>query len=66
MNILVDTCVWSLALRAKTAAGVPYVGELKELIQEARACIIGPIRQELLSGIRDAAQFKLKFQASAK
>ncbi len=58
MNILVDTCVWSLALRAKAAPVVPYVRELKELIQEGRACIIGPIRQELLSAIREAAQFK--------
>ncbi len=31
---------------------------LKELIQDGRACIIGPIRQEILSGIRDKTQFE--------
>ena len=30
---------------------------LKEAIQDRRAAIIGPIRQEILSGIRDKAQF---------
>ncbi len=58
MNVLVDTCVWSSALRVKSTTADPSVTELKELIQEARAALIGPIRQELLSGIRDAAQFK--------
>ncbi len=58
MNILVDTCVWSAALRGKPTTEEPSVRELKELIQEVRACLIGPIRQELLSGIKDAAQFK--------
>jgi predicted nucleic acid-binding protein len=33
------------------------VDELTELIQEARALLIGPIRQELLSGIPDVRQF---------
>jgi predicted nucleic acid-binding protein len=30
---------------------------LVELIREDRACIIGPVRQELLSGIREESQF---------
>jgi len=34
------------------------VHELTELIQEGRALLIGPIRQELLSGVSDARQFK--------
>lgn len=58
MNILVDTCVWSTALRGKGPHVDPFVAELAELIHEVRACLIGPIRQELLSGIREAAQFK--------
>jgi predicted nucleic acid-binding protein len=33
------------------------VEELTELIQEGRALLIGPIRQELLSGISDVRQF---------
>jgi hypothetical protein len=31
--------------------------ELTELIQENRAHLVGPIRQELLSGIREQAQY---------
>jgi hypothetical protein len=34
------------------------VEELAELIQEGRALLMGPIRQELLSGLSDAGQFK--------
>lgn len=62
MNILVDTSVWSLALRRKSenlsAAERSLVAELSELIREGRACIIGLIRQELLSGIRTAEHFE--------
>lgn len=58
MNVLVDTSVWSLALRRRKAvsAGV-QVQALTELIREGRVLMIGPVRQELLSGIRDKAQF---------
>jgi hypothetical protein len=35
-----------------------YVVELSELINEMRAQIIGPIRQEILSGISNEAQFQ--------
>ncbi len=61
MNTLVDTSVWSLALRRHpkdlTAAEQSVVSELTELIREGRARIIGLIRQELLSGIRAAGQY---------
>ena len=64
MNVLVDTSVWSLALRRTKIDSKPgepediYVTELRELINEVRAQIIGPIRQELLSGISSQAQFE--------
>jgi hypothetical protein len=53
MNVLVDTSVWSLALRKKTLTDleITCVAELRELIKELRVVMIGPIRQELLSGI---------------
>ena len=35
-----------------------YVDELRLLIEEMRVQMIGPIRQEILSGIREEAQFK--------
>lgn len=59
MKILVDTCVWSLALRRNNPAhGDPYVAELRELINEVRVQIVGPIRQEILSGLISKSQFK--------
>jgi len=57
MKVLVDTSVWSAALRRDKPAGSPVVHELRRLIGSHLVAIIGPIRQELLSGIRDEAQF---------
>lgn len=67
MKVLVDTCVWSLALRRRPdfAAGSEVL-EFEELIKEVRVRIIGPIRQEILSGIKSRPQFsKLKKALSA-
>ncbi len=61
MRALVDTCVWSAALRGAKKAESDVVRELRSLILEHRVDVIGPIRQELLSGLREDAQFeKLK------
>jgi predicted nucleic acid-binding protein len=61
MQVLVDTSVWSLALRRNArpadASGQATLAALKDLIADARAMMIGPVRQELLSGIKDPAQF---------
>ena len=55
MKVLVDTCVWSLAFRKrkKTASEKKVVETLKELVRDLRVVMIGPVRQEILSGIRD-------------
>lgn len=58
MRVLVDTGVWSLALRRKQFSEDPAVPALRQLIHEGRAHLIGPIRQEVLSGIRERAQFE--------
>lgn len=58
MNVLVDTSVWSLALRRPAAHGSSEIAELVELIREGRVAMIGAIRQELLSGIRAPEQFR--------
>ena len=58
MRILVDTSVWSAALRRKKNASSREADELRSLIADHRVEIIGPIRQELLSGIRETPQFK--------
>lgn len=61
MKVLVDTCVWSLALRRERSTQDAVIRELGELISESRAQLAGPIRQELLSGIKNEKQFiKLK------
>lgn len=59
MNVLVDTSVWSAALRKKSKDRENNKIELKltELIEQHRAYIMGPIRQELLSGISDYQDF---------
>lgn len=58
MKVIVDTSVWSLALRrGKQSASAP-VQELRNLIQDHRVQMIGLIRQEILSGIRSESQFK--------
>ena len=61
MNVLVDTSVWSAALRKKTLAETEKrnVSELKELIHESRVVMIGPVRQELLSGISEKRNFAI-------
>ena len=62
MNVLVDTSVWSFALRRKnenlSANERLVVRELSELIREGRACLIGLVRQELLSGIKTTEQYE--------
>jgi predicted nucleic acid-binding protein len=62
MLVLVDTPIWSLALRRKTADLNPrehgLISALRELIEHGRAQLLGPVRQELLSGIREESSFK--------
>jgi len=58
MSVLVDTSVWSLALRRREAdEEFEIVRELRALIAEGSVVMIGPIRQELLSGIRNKRHF---------
>jgi len=63
LSVLVDTGAWSLAFRRRKPPDNGIVHELRHLIREARARLMGPVRQEILSGIREAAQYvKLKDQ----
>jgi predicted nucleic acid-binding protein len=59
VNILVDTSVWSLALRRKQAKSLPETLELEELVREGRVILIGPVRQELLSGTSGEHQYRV-------
>ena len=58
---LIDTPVWSLAYRRKPGVLRPeeskVTATLTRLVQEERVRVIGPIRQEFLSGIREGAVF---------
>ena len=62
MMALVDTPVWSLALRRKRGALNPQeqrlTAALAELVREGRAQMVGAVRQELLSGIREEERFR--------
>jgi predicted nucleic acid-binding protein len=62
MIALVDTSIWSLALRRNhedlNSLERASVKTLDELVREGRARIIGLVRQELLSGIPDTAKFE--------
>jgi predicted nucleic acid-binding protein len=62
VNVLVDTSIWSQALRRKAQDLNPgeraAVAELTNLIKEGRAKIIGLVRQELLSGIKTTSQYE--------
>ena len=60
MKVLVDTCIWSSALRRKNPDR-ELIEKLNDLISDSRVSITGPIRQEILSDISSAKQFhKLK------
>lgn len=61
MNLLIDTCVFSLALRRSRKDFNPQQLQtlkiLDEAIDEKRIRLLGVVRQELLSGIRYKEQF---------
>lgn len=58
MKVVVDTSVWSLALRRNTPMdAIPAVNLLRDLIIDGRVAMLGAVRQEVLSGIRQTEQF---------
>ena len=70
MLVLVDTPIWSLALRRTSTDLNPreqrLTSALRELIRDGRAQLVGPVRQELLSGIGHETSFrKLRDQLRA-
>ncbi len=68
MSLLVDACVWSLSFRRRP--GTPLTADQKRLLIEfeeaiagGRVSIMGVVRQEVLSGIRDKCQLLRTRQA---
>jgi len=61
VRVLVDTPVWSFALRRRRPGGAPaetrVLEEWRRLTREGRAVLCGPVRMEVLSGIREGAFF---------
>jgi predicted nucleic acid-binding protein len=58
MSVIVDTVIWSLALRRNALEQNALISsQLQELIRDDQAHLIGAIRQEILSGVRTPEQF---------
>ena len=58
-KVLVDTNIWSTILRRSSEEDVIIRKNIELLIGESRLAIIGPIRQEVLSGIKDEKKFHI-------
>lgn len=59
MKVLVDTSVWSLVLRRKPRVENAWAtAAMASLVEDGRVAMIGPVRQELLSGIKEPKQFE--------
>ncbi len=59
MKVLVDTPIWSYALRSKNKKYQAEIDSLTSLISDQRAIIIGPIRQEILSGYSELRKHRI-------
>ena len=57
MKVLIDTPIWSYALRSRKKEYQSEIEQLESLIKDQRALIIGLIRQEVLSGYSDFKKF---------
>ena len=58
MRVLPDTPIWSAALRRADGPENLLSKRMRKLVTQGIVEIIGPIRQELLSGVREQAQFE--------
>lgn len=57
MSVLVDSSIWSAALRRLSPRG-KHTQALADLIERGDAELIGAVRQEVLSGIRDPLHYE--------
>ena len=62
MIVVVDTPIWSLSLRRRprdlNSKERQHTKVLAQLIRENRVQLLGPVRQELLSGMRELTEFE--------
>jgi predicted nucleic acid-binding protein len=54
---IVDTCIWSLIFRRRNIVEDAITAEFRRLMGCNDARLLGPVRQELLSGIREPSHF---------
>jgi predicted nucleic acid-binding protein len=59
MKVLIDTSIWSEALRRKNKGNSSITNSITNLIRNDQIVMIGPIRQEILSGIKDYKPFEI-------
>jgi len=57
VRVLPDTPIWSAAFRRGENVVGSYRDEMLKLVNQGLVEIIGPIRQEILSGIRERSKF---------
>ena len=57
MKVIIDTCVWSGFLRQDRARDDRIVHEVERLVRRDAVQMLGPIRQELLSGAQPQERF---------
>jgi len=55
--VLVDAPIWSEFFRRGTPRA-DVAAELRRLVEEGEALLVGPVRQEILSGIGNAKHFE--------
>ena len=58
MRVIVDTCVWLQFLRRNRPALNPVAEEVARLVRADVVQLLGPIRQELLSGAQPSERFE--------
>lgn len=56
MKVIVDTSVWSLALRRQKQNNL-VVNKFRDLIADGRVVLLGAVRQEVLCVIKHQKQF---------
>lgn len=58
MKVIVDTSVWSLALRRRRGGESAEARTLRNLVLDRKVQMLGPVRQEILSGVRSTSEFR--------
>jgi predicted nucleic acid-binding protein len=58
MNVIADTSIWSLFLRRRTGRESRPLTRFKELLERDEIELMGIVKQEILSGLKEPAQFQ--------